>query len=251
MSDMAGALLRMCPHSSRGPFHGDGGGYFLDSSRMHANIREHADLASRLRAALDATDMGTVELARRIGASDSYVRDILNGRSKQPGAARMRRIAGELGVSVDWLLGAGDPAAPEAAVSGFAEESQASEWLPPPRAPGDNRPELLDVLRGLLPPDARPAYLKANVTLPGIAVLAGDLVIIEMKRPPERGEIVAVQRVDEATASAVTVFRRWLDPWLVPPCASLAVAPELGRPGDCRPLIGVLRMPQLLPDLAA
>lgn len=232
----------MHPRLSRGKLHVARCGEILDNTGM----AERTEISIRLKMAMDAAGIGEKALVKKIGAGGSYVRDILYGRSKNPQGAKLRAAADALNVDVDWLLGAG----PRELIAkknggGFAEPAQASAWTPPERREGDNRPSLDDLLRALCPPDARPAYLKASATLPAIGIIAGDLVVIDLKRPPRRGEIVTVQRVDEETASAVTVFRRWLDPILVPPEPSLAIEAELGRPEDCRPVIAVIRAPEI------
>lgn len=45
------------------------------------------------------------ELAEKSGTASSYISDLENGRIKKPSADKLDRIAGVLGVSIDYLLG--------------------------------------------------------------------------------------------------------------------------------------------------
>lgn len=67
-------------------------------------------LRERLREAVDNSTMSPRALSLAIGANHSYVAQILDGKGGMPSAARLARLAAELGVSVSHLTGA-EPAA--------------------------------------------------------------------------------------------------------------------------------------------
>lgn len=48
--------------------------------------------------------MTNAELARLAGLNHTYVRDLLSGKSRDPGVSKIQRIADVLGVSIEWLV---------------------------------------------------------------------------------------------------------------------------------------------------
>lgn len=65
-------------------------------------------LQLRLEEKLEAAREKPAPLATRLGLSNSYVRDILRGKSKNPGGADLERVARALGTTADYLLGLTD-----------------------------------------------------------------------------------------------------------------------------------------------
>lgn len=65
-------------------------------------------LQKRLREKLEAAHEKPAPLATRLGLSDSFVRDILRGKTRVPNAANLERLARALGTTADYLMGLTD-----------------------------------------------------------------------------------------------------------------------------------------------
>lgn len=61
-------------------------------------------LAAYLRARMQELDIGQKQLAMRAGLGDTYVRDILRGRSTSPQVVKLTKLADALAVPVERLL---------------------------------------------------------------------------------------------------------------------------------------------------
>jgi transcriptional regulator with XRE-family HTH domain len=66
-------------------------------------------MARALRARMAERKIGQKELAKRAGVNETYVRDILKGRSRNPQAAKLARVAAALDCEIHDLMP--DPAA--------------------------------------------------------------------------------------------------------------------------------------------
>lgn len=62
-------------------------------------------LQQRLQERLDATGQKPAPLAKALGLSDSFIRDILRGKTKSPRADSLEKLASALGTTTDYLLG--------------------------------------------------------------------------------------------------------------------------------------------------
>jgi transcriptional regulator with XRE-family HTH domain len=65
-------------------------------------------LQKRLFEKLEAVREKPAPLATRLGFSDSFIRDILRGKTRTPSAANLERLARALGTTADYLLGITD-----------------------------------------------------------------------------------------------------------------------------------------------
>lgn len=72
-------------------------------SPMRKDVME-TSLQKRLKAKLDETGINPHEAAKRAGLGDSFVRDILRGRSKNPTADKLEKLAKALGTTLDWFV---------------------------------------------------------------------------------------------------------------------------------------------------
>ena len=50
----------------------------------------------------------------------------------------------------------------------------------------------------------------------GFHLLPRDILVVDLSRLPDPGDLALVQVFDDDTATAVTVLRRYLPPWLCP-----------------------------------
>lgn len=69
-------------------------------------------LQTRLQERMDDTGEKAAPLAKRIGLSDSFIRDVLRGKTKTPSATNLELVARALGTSSDYLLGLTDQVRP-------------------------------------------------------------------------------------------------------------------------------------------
>lgn len=116
--------------------------------------------------------------------------------------ASLARIAEALGVGISDILGA-QPNHP-------ATQAE-TDALP---CPDDCR---LDdqTLRALAPSARSPASFLSTRPVIGAGILSGDQILIDLSTPAQLGEIVVVQVVDPDTTLAVSIVRRWIEPYLV------------------------------------
>jgi len=56
---------------------------------------------------------------------------------------------------------------------------------------------------------------RAQASMPDFAILPGDLLVCELSRPPELGDIVVATLVDEQLGTSTSLVRRFLPPYLV------------------------------------
>ena len=66
------------------------------------------DLTERIEQRMAVLSLNPFSTAKRANLHQDYVRDILRGRVKQPGAARLMSLAGALECSLEYLLGTSD-----------------------------------------------------------------------------------------------------------------------------------------------
>ncbi len=84
----------------------------IDATLHHRPV---ATLGDRVRLLLEQRGLGFNELDRKIGQGSGYTTRLVHGKKKRPDPAILQRIATELGVSLEWLLGGseeGDGTAP-------------------------------------------------------------------------------------------------------------------------------------------
>lgn len=74
----------------------------------------------RIKARLEELGISEREAGRRAGFGLSYVGDVIHGRSKEPSAERLLKLAEVLGCDLDYLISGGAPARSDGAVRQFA-----------------------------------------------------------------------------------------------------------------------------------
>lgn len=83
----------------------------------------HGDsLPERVRAHMVAKGLSPLSLASRAGLGPDYVRDLLRGKVREPGAMKLAALAGALECSVEDLLGDPDAPAHDPAANGWGEK---------------------------------------------------------------------------------------------------------------------------------
>lgn len=90
-------------------------------------------LQKRLKIRMDLLGMNAFETAKKAGLGESFVRDILRGKSKNPGIDKLEKLAGALETTVDWFTASedGKPARHAPAVGGLdvIGSIQAGNWV--------------------------------------------------------------------------------------------------------------------------
>ncbi len=144
-------------------------------------------------------------VARRAGLNHTAARDILTGKVRNPTTRVLAKLADALGVSLSQLTGDAPPH------GGFAEPGDAFET-----AGAAHSVETPTGFLAAVAPNARnPACFRLSQSLSGFALLKGDLLVLDLARTAQTGEIVLATVVDQDTGEAATITRRYLPPYLV------------------------------------
>lgn len=118
---------------------------------------------------------------------------------------------------------------------GFAE--QASPWTPPPGA--------ASAIGSLFVASARnPATHRANVSLPGFGIEVGDILVCDLARLPEPGDLALISMADPDTGEMRTTIRRYLPPFLLTGDAAIKGAAENSDDPNVtprHPIVGIIR----------
>jgi transcriptional regulator with XRE-family HTH domain len=184
-------------------------------------------------------DLNPARLGKIAGLSDSTVRKMLAGQSKTPTHASAQKLARALGLSVQQVIDAVQgqsivsPAA--AAAAGLAEDAA-------PFA-GASQDEATAV-RTLFAQAGRNVVIthRAAVWVPDWAIAPGDLIVCDLARLPEPGELALVTQTDD-TGHSVSLIRRYLPPWLVPSGPPGTALLQVSDPGVAvrHPVVGIIR----------
>jgi SOS-response transcriptional repressor LexA len=92
-------------------------------------------LQKRLKLRMDMLGLNAFQTAKKAGLGDSFVRDILRGKTRSPNSENLVKLATALETTVDWFMAAGDQApAPQPSivpVTGLAVlgKIQAGNWV--------------------------------------------------------------------------------------------------------------------------
>ena len=166
-------------------------------------------LRDRLKRTMDQHGLTARQLSLAAGLNKGYVGDVLAHPERSPSVAAIEGIARVLHVSPGGLV-EGD------SVRRGMGESHARPWEP--ATPGQ-RPDLAafhrQLARGLTPDARQPATLELTRGFPTFGYLAGDVVVIDLKRAPQDGDLVVCTLMDWESGAQTTLVRLWLDPFLV------------------------------------
>lgn len=181
-----------------------------------STMLEGPELAERIRRLIEARGTTVAAVTRKGNLRDTFVKDILRGRTRSPRGDNLAKLASALDVTVDQLL---DETAPLPGPAETARPSEAAPWSPSPK--------MLGAIRTLCPETEEPIVLQARISSPNFGIYAGDLLAIDTQRPAQPGEIVAVHVRSNGNGNDNTRIRRYLPPYLVSSEEGPAVEPEL------------------------
>lgn len=123
-------------------------------------------------------------------------------------------IAKALHVSTEWLIhGNGDPGAPPPPPGPPGMAEGVTPFTLSPKATKADDP--LGPLRAIFGKTAAtPGLFRIHKNLPAFELAKGDVVLADLARLPEPGEIAIVRIIDDTTADATTLVCRYLPPYL-------------------------------------
>jgi transcriptional regulator with XRE-family HTH domain len=151
-------------------------------------------------------------------------------------------IAKALKVSTAWLVGEAEPAAPTpAAPPGMAEPAEPFTFAPQPVRDSDPQGFLRAIWGRAV---TTPATYRLAAALPAFALGVGDVLIADLGRLPQPGELALVTIINEATATSITTVRRYLPPYLAGGASDADNPPlRIDQPGVTvrYPIVGALR----------
>lgn len=143
-------------------------------------------------------------LADQIGVKKGFMSEIISGK-KSPSFETLIAIAAALGVSIGELFGETPKAAPLSI--GF-HEGQAVPFAWRPTADShDTSSEIAALKHGI----RRPETYKVTSPVPWLALLPGDILIVDLGRSPKDGEIILVGLSNEDGFDTRTVLARFRD----------------------------------------
>lgn len=150
--------------------------------------------------------------------------------------ASLEAVAKAIKVDLKWLLGDVSLGTPATPIMGLAEDAQ------PYNAPALTES---DPIRTLFANRGRNAAIthRAAIDLPAFGIGAGDLIVCDLSRLPEPGEVAIAVSMNTDTGTSHTIVRRYAPPFLLGADTLKTPVVELANSGlDVRhPIIGVIR----------
>ena len=180
---------------------------------------------------------------RAVGSRDlirNWRRAVKNGTPLNVKHASLVAVAKALDVTVDWLIQEESWVQESPSHRGFSDTATPYEFSRP-TATRDAPHPILSSLYGM---DITPAAYMIGEDMPGFSIQAGDVVVVDMSRLPEPGEVAIVRIIDEASGESETILRRYLPPYLVGGGNSLKDDPmPMDKPGVTVrfPVVGSMR----------
>lgn len=109
-------------------------------------------LQKRLKIRMDMMEMNAYQTAKKAGLGESFVRDILRGKTRNPSHENLAKLALALETTVDWFAGSGNDAEPlnrVKAIEGLdvVGKIQAGNWLDRSIIDHDGEHEIIPVAR--------------------------------------------------------------------------------------------------------
>jgi transcriptional regulator with XRE-family HTH domain len=176
------------------------------------NMQAILDRISRRLEDLGLTESAVAQKGKSRDVIRNWRRAVELGKEIKPRYDSLEEVAKALHVTPEWLIGgAGDPPAPAARPQGMAEQATPFTLAPHPTSPDDPQ-GLLRAIFGKAA--ATPALLRINKNLPAFELARGDVVLTDISRLPEPGEIAVVTIIDEDAAQSTTMICRYLPPYL-------------------------------------
>lgn len=156
--------------------------------------------------------LGDLEVSRRAGNKDlirNWRRAARGGTELSPRIDSLHSVAKVLQVTVEWLVD-GTGGTEPARQHGFSD-ADAAIWV----AAHHEGLDAAALLHSLAPGARRPVAYQLSRNQPGLALLRGDVLVIDQLREARSGDTVVVNFDENANGQPVTLVRRYLPPYLV------------------------------------
>jgi transcriptional regulator with XRE-family HTH domain len=151
---------------------------------------------------LTRTGINQTTLADRVGVRKGFISEIISGK-KTPSYDTLIAMAAALGVQVGELF---EDAPTKPAPAAGLSESQAVPyaWQPrnQPEAHGDEIAALSSALR-------RPETYQVTSAVPWLALLAGDVLVVDLGTAPRDGDLILVGVIDSDSGTTRTILARF------------------------------------------
>lgn len=185
-------------------------------------MNDHTDIPRRLKQLRELAGLSVREMARRVGMSSS-------GYSHYENPARFKETT--LPMAQAKLIAEavrGTPIHPNAIMElaglpgsyapplttikpGMAEDATPFTLEACEVGPGETQPALRAIFGNAA---ATPATYQLGIDLPAFALVAGDVLLVDLSRLPEPGELALVTHLDEEHATSKTTINRYFPPYL-------------------------------------
>lgn len=172
------------------------------------------DLLQRIDAKAKPLGLTDTQLSLMAGGRDlvrNWRRAAAQGKDTGTRTGSLEGIAKGLGVTLEWLTTGYSEERTAVQSNGFSEAATPYEIANFPIK--DDDPQR--ALRSIYGPAATtPATFKLTMSLPAFALVANDVLVVDLARVPSPGDLTLVTILDEATTETQTVIRRYLPPYL-------------------------------------
>lgn len=178
----------------------------LDGSGVQSRRMRHDEkIINNLRALIHRHGTTESALSKKAGLGHTAARDIISGKSSNPTARTLRKLAEAVGEDITALTG--EATAHE---TGFAE-NQVEPWR------GSDATDLKreDVLSTFARRLSQPEIFSANSAVPLLGILPGDLIVADMGARALTGDSVIVTIADLETGAAETMVMRYHPPFVL------------------------------------
>lgn len=195
-------------------------------NRMSGNL---ADIVGRIESRAQALGLSITELSRRAGSSEmvrNWQRALRKGSDLHPRLDTLAAVAAVLGVELNWLLH-GTGAAPEKPgqpAPGFHEAATPFTFREPEPGSASPSPSLSAIFGAAA---LTPASYRIMAEMPGFDLRPGDIIVVDLSRLPQPGELCLVTAFDDQTASSMSTVRRYAPPFLL--AGNSTLSPSLER----------------------
>lgn len=183
------------------------------------------------------TGMGLTqeEMSDRLGISVGLYNGLETGKRRM-NADYIEAAAAIFGIRPAALIDDPETGPDASGAGGFAEQAE----------PWDASPGTRNAVAGIYADVARnPAAVhRATVDLPAFGVQAGDLLVCDLSRLPQPGDLAVLTISDPGTDNSHTLIRRFVPPFLLPGTVQMQGDPELADNPNVTPrypVVGIIR----------
>lgn len=158
----------------------------------------------KLKKILDERGITQTAFAAQVNLSEGYISNISQGK-KRPAIDKVERIAAALDISVRDLI---EDEEATSGATGFSE-SEATPFVFKDKSP------LSRAVAALSSMLTRAETYRVGTSDAGLAIYAGDLLVLELKHEAQTGDMVVANLSDTQTDTHRTVVRQYVPGWLV------------------------------------